>query len=66
MAIFIDKTTINGVFRTPTILERLMIAGLGGIIPGLWCYFGYIRPIKKAESWIITRLNLSPIKNNGS
>ena len=66
LGIFLDKMTINGVFRAPTILERLMFAGLGGIVPGLWCYFGYIRPIKKAELWIINRLNLTPIENNGS
>lgn len=58
-AIFVDKMTINGVFRTPTIIERFLFAGVGGIIPGLWCYFGYIRPVKKAERWIVQRLNLS-------
>lgn len=58
VAIFVDKMTINGVFKSPTIVERLLFS-LGGIIPGLWCYFGYIRPIKKAENWIVQRLSLS-------
>ena len=56
-AIFVDKLTINGVFKSPTVIERLLYS-LGGIIPGLWCYFGYIRPIKKAENWIIQKLSL--------
>ena len=64
-AIFIDKMTINGVFKSPTIMERFLFS-LGGIIPGLWCYFGYIRPIKKAENWIIKKLSLSIIDIYGS
>lgn len=64
--IFIDKMTINGVFRSPTIMERFLFASVGGIIPGLWCYFGYIRPIKKAENWIVQLLNLSINDNFGS
>lgn len=59
VAIFIDKMTINGVFRPPTIIERALFAFIGGIIPGLWCYFGYVRPVKKAERWIVQKLNLS-------
>ena len=57
--IFVDKMTINGVLRVPTILERFLFAGVGGIMPGLWCYFGYIRPIKKSEKWIVEKLSLS-------
>ena len=64
-AIFVDKMTINGVFKSPTIIERLLFS-LGGVIPGLWFYFGYIRPIKKAENWIIKRLSLSITDNSGS
>lgn len=59
VAIFIDKMTINGVFRSPTIIERILFGFVGGIIPGLWCYFGYIRPVKKAERWIVQKLSLS-------
>jgi hypothetical protein len=66
LGIFMDGTTVNGVKRVPTILERLRIIGLGGGIPGLWCYFGYIRPIKKAEIWIVNRLKLTPVENNGN
>jgi hypothetical protein len=66
VGIFIDEMTINGVKKVPTILERLTFAGLGGLIPGLWCYFGYIRPIKKAEIWIVNRLNLTPVENSGN
>ncbi|QNA46136.1 hypothetical protein [Lacibacter sediminis] len=65
-SIFIDKMTINGIFRSPTIPERFLFAGVGGVIPGLWCYFGYIRPIKKAENWIVEKLRLSVIPGYGS
>ena len=65
-SIFINNMTINGVFRSPTIMERFLFATIGGIIPGLWCYFGYIRPIKKAESWIIEKLSLSITDDYGS
>jgi len=61
-----DKMTINDVLRSPTIFERLLFVGLGGIIPGIWCYFGYIRPVKKAERWIIKKLQLNLIDNNCS
>jgi len=64
--IFIDKMTINGIFRSPTLPERLLFAGLGGGIPGLWCYFGYIRPIKKAENWIVKKLRLNATQEYGS
>jgi hypothetical protein len=63
--IFIDKMTINGVFRSPTITERFLFAGVGGIMPGLWCYFGYIRPIKKAENWIVEKLELDIASDYG-
>jgi hypothetical protein len=63
--IFIDRMTINGVFRSPTIAERFFFAGLGGGIPALLCYFGYIRPIKKAEAWIVEKLGLNLIDNYG-
>ena len=56
--VFVDTMTINGVLRSPSILERFLFAGVGGIIPGLWCYFGYIRPIKKSEKWIVEKLSL--------
>ena len=65
VGVFVDKMTINGVFRSPSISERLLFAGVGGIIPGFWCYFGYIRPIKKVENWIIKKLRLSITKNGG-
>ena len=65
-AIFVDKMTINGVYKSPTIIERLLFAGVGGIMPGLWCYFGYIRPVKKAEKWIVEKLSLSITDNYGS
>lgn len=66
VGIFVDKMTINGVFRSPTITERFLFAGVGGIIPGLWCYFGYIRPIKKAETWIVEKLRLNFTPDYGS
>lgn len=65
-SIFLDKMTINGVLRSPSILERLLFAGVGGLMPALWAYFGYIRPIKKAENWIVEKLRLNVIPNYGS
>ena len=59
-SIFVDEMTINGVTKTPTMFERLFFAAIGAGIPGLWGYFGYIRPIRKAREWIVTRLMLSP------
>lgn len=64
-AVFVDKMTVSGVYRVPTISERFMFS-LGGILPGLWCYFGYIRPIKKAQKWIVEKLNLVPINNQAA
>lgn len=61
VGIFIDEMTINGVLRKPTNAERLLFAGLGGVMPALWCYFGYIRPVRKAKNWIadILKLNIT-------
>jgi len=58
VGLFSDEMTINHVLREPTIFERLLFAGVGSIIPGLWGYFGYIRPVKKAKIWIIEKLQL--------
>ncbi len=65
VGIFVDKMTINGIFRVPTIIERFLFASGGGLIPGVWCYFGYIRPIKKAMNWIVEKLKLNAINNYG-
>ena len=56
--IFVDNWTLNGVKRVPTLPERLLIVAVGSGIPFLWCYLQYIRPIKRAESWIIEKLGL--------
>ena len=56
-AIFAEEMTINGVLKVPTVSERFLF-GLLAVIPGLWCYFGYIRPVKKAENWIVQLLHL--------
>ena len=61
-ALFVDKMTINGVYKSPTIVERFLLF-LGGVLPGLWCYFGYIRPVKKAENWIVKKLTLNITDN---
>jgi len=63
-SLFIDEMTINGVTRAPTIFERFLFAGVGGGLPGLWGYFGYIRPIRKANKWIVEKLTLSPTDYN--
>ncbi len=57
-AIFVDEMTVNGVVKSPTVVDRLTFSLVGGVIPGLWCYFGYIRPVKKAERWIVQLLHL--------
>jgi hypothetical protein len=59
-AIFVDKMTFNGVYKSPTISERFLFGAIGGLMPGLWCYFGYIRPVKMAEKWIVEKLSLHP------
>lgn len=64
--LFIDEMTINGVTRSPGIFERILFTAAGGVLPGLWGYFGYIRPIRKANEWIVKKLALSPINYNGS
>jgi hypothetical protein len=56
--VFIDTWTINGVRRPPTLSERFFIVLLGSGIPFLWCYLQYIRPIKKAEKWIVEKLEM--------
>lgn len=56
-AIFAKEMTINGVLKSPTVNERFLIS-LWALIPGLWCYFGYIRPVKKAEKWVVQLLHL--------
>jgi hypothetical protein len=63
--IFVNKINFDGVRRIPTIMERFEFIGLG-CLPGLWCYFGFIRPIKKAENWIVDKLGLRPTHNNGT
>ena len=60
VAIFCDEITINDVLKKPDLFERFLIS-LGGIIPGIWCYIGFIRPIKKTEKWIVEKLNLKEI-----
>ena len=59
-AIFFDEITINGILKKPNLFERFLFS-LGGIIPGIWCYIGFIRPIKRTEKWIVERLNLKGI-----
>jgi hypothetical protein len=59
-AIFLNEITINGVFKSPDLLERLLFS-LGGVIPGIWCYFSFIKPIYKTEKWFVEKLNLKEI-----
>jgi len=59
-AFFAEKWTINDVLREPTLPERFLFS-LGGIIPAIWCYLQFIRPIKKTEKWLIEKLKLKKI-----
>jgi len=58
-----SKMTINCVYKTPSIPERLVFIGFS-LLPALWCYFGYLRPIQKAEKWITEKLNLTAGERN--
>lgn len=60
VSIFMDEITINEELKKPNLQERFLFS-LGGIVPGIWCYFGFIRPIKKTEKWIVEKLNLKEI-----
>ncbi|WP_027375819.1 hypothetical protein [Kaistella palustris] len=63
-SIFENRWTFNGVSRDPTILERFLFFFGGGIIPAVWCYLQFIRPIKKTEKWLIEKLKLKKSQNN--
>jgi hypothetical protein len=56
--VFSDEITINGVLRTPSIIERISFAGVMGIGPLVWCFFDCIWPIWKAEKWLKQELSL--------
>lgn len=60
VAIFCNEITINDILKKPNLYERFLFS-LGGIIPGIWCYIGFIRPIKKTQKWIVEKLNLKEI-----
>jgi hypothetical protein len=62
-AFFVEKWNINDVLREPTLPERFLFA-LAGIIPGIWCYLQFIRPIKKTEKWLVEKLKLQKLQNN--
>jgi hypothetical protein len=59
-AIFCDEIAIGDFIKRPNLFERFLFS-LGGIIPGIWCYFGFIKPIKKTEKWIVEKLNFKEI-----
>ena len=59
-AIFCDEITIDNILKKPNLLERFLFS-LGGIFSGIWCYIGFIRPIKKTQKWIVEKLNLQEI-----
>ncbi|WP_395055888.1 hypothetical protein [Flavobacterium sp.] len=59
-SIFLNEIEINGVLKNPNLLERFLFS-LGGIIPGIWCYISFIRPIYKTEKWFVEKLNLKEI-----
>lgn len=56
-SIFMDEITVGEVLKKPNIQQRFLFS-LGGILPGIWCYIGFIRPIKKTENWIVEKLDL--------
>ncbi len=60
---FVEKWTINEILREPTLPERFLFS-LGGIIPAIWCYLQFIRPVKKTEKWLMEKLNLKKLQNS--
>ncbi|MEO8515352.1 MAG: hypothetical protein ABI426_01340 [Flavobacterium sp.] len=59
-ALFMTEITINDVLKKPDIYDRLLFS-LCGIISGIWCYFGFIKPIYKTEEWVVEKFELKEI-----
>ena len=60
LGIFSDRDNLG---FSPTDSEGLkrILHLVGGLVPGIWCYLRYIRPIKKTEQWIKEKLSLSQL-----
>ena len=58
---FFDKMTINGVYRTPTIDEKVFFALFSVTIPVIICYFKTIKPTRDAEKWLVRKFSLKEI-----
>jgi hypothetical protein len=56
--LFVDDWTMNGVKRPPTDIERVFIVLMASGIPLIMFYSIYIRPRRKAEQWIVKKLQL--------
>lgn len=58
-----DKMTINEVYRSVTLIERLGIALFVIAIPAMVSYFSTIKPVQDAELWMIGKLKLKPVSD---
>ncbi|WP_400190239.1 hypothetical protein [Hymenobacter sp. B81] len=58
--LFSDNWNFDGIKRPPTLTER-MSALWAGYLPAAMWYWGFVAPVKKAESWLIKRLQLQPL-----
>ncbi|HOB24811.1 MAG TPA: hypothetical protein PKV58_08605 [Kaistella sp.] len=55
--------TVNDVKRLLTLPERAILFLIMVVLPGLWCYLQFLRPINKMEKWLMKKLDLYKIKN---
>ncbi|MBD2714710.1 hypothetical protein KBK19_06665 [Microvirga sp. STR05] len=58
-----EKMTVNGVYRSVGLLERMGWAAFVLAVPGFICYFKTIKPVRDAENWLIEKLKLEPISS---
>ena len=56
-----DKMTINGVYRMPTVSEKVLFSLFSVSISAILCYFKTIKPTKDAEKWLVRKFSLKEI-----
>ncbi|NVO85320.1 hypothetical protein [Hymenobacter terrestris] len=58
-----EKITINGVYRSITLLERTGFVFFVVAIPAGLSYFKTIKPTQDTEKWLIREMQLKPLPN---